>query len=601
MKKINLKYIVTISILFLIFVSSCRRENVPSVIDSGPTVVNDLVQVVASVSGIVLDENNIPLQGALVTSGSSTSTTNSFGVFNFNNISLSKNNGSVSVIKAGYYKAVRSFVTIAGNNHQLKIQMMRKILSGTINAASGGIINSNGSANISFPAGAIVTSTGAAYTGTVNIYSRWIDPTAPNLPYVIPGDLRGLNTNGTESILETYGMVGAELEDASGNVLKIATGKTATVSFPILTSMIAASPPTIVLWHFDNATARWKENGIATKTGNAYIAQVDKFSFWNCDIPSNFINLDYTIVTGTSNLPLASVYTKIKLVSSGFYGDGISNATGFVSATVPKNAALLLEVFGPCGNIIYTQAVGPYNANTSIGVINVTLPAAQLLTFTGTLQNCSGAVVTNGSVVLYAAGGFSAVVPVNAVGMFTFSTTKCSGINNYSFYGVDNVTNQQSNVTTITATTGIVNLGNIVACGTLPNEYINVILDGVPEIFSANVTAQQVIDNTLAGFTHLFDGVSYQTPLPAPSKACIFGIYNNNNSTIGRLDYLLIDSGVPNGPQIYSPGSNVNTVTFTQFGTTVGSFVAGNFTCQVFNEFINTVQTATCSFKLKRN
>jgi Carboxypeptidase regulatory-like domain len=253
MKNIFLhKIFVSIFIAALFFTVGCKRTEIPATPDLTPTnpiggVVNDAAQVNASVSGIVLDETNAPIANAVVTSGAATTTTNANGMFIFQNISLSKENGNVTVVKAGYFKGIRSFKTTEGKNHTVRIQLMQRVSSGTVNAAVGGTITSSGGATIVFPANAFVTSAGAAYTGVVSVYSRWIDPTAANLPFVIPGDLRGVSTTGVENILETYGMVGAELADASGNVLKLATGKKATVSFPIPASLSATAPTSIVL------------------------------------------------------------------------------------------------------------------------------------------------------------------------------------------------------------------------------------------------------------------------------------------------------------------------------------------------------------------
>ncbi len=462
------------AIVFLLVISmGCKRTQIEVVPDPAPTPgvivpVNDAPQVTASVSGIVLDESNAPIASAVVTSGTATTTTNSNGMFILNNISLSKENGSVTVVKAGYFKGIRSFKTTAGKNHSVRLQMMARVLSGTVNAAAGGTVTSNGGAIIIFPANAFITSAGAAYTGTVNVYSRWIDPTAANLPFVIPGDLRGISTNGAENILETYGMVGAELADASGNVLKIATGKTATVSFPIPTSLTASAPATIVLWHFDDASARWKENGTATKTGSVYTAQVDKFSFWNCDVANaNFINLDYTLINATTNSPLVSTSTRIKRVSDGSYGYGFTNNAGFVSGAVPKNEALILEVLSTCNTVIYTQNIGPFAVNASLGNISVTIPTSQYINFTGTVLNCNGAPVTNGYVSLYATGGNNGFISTSATGTFSFSILNCSGTNlSYTYQAVDYATAQQSTVFTGTATVGTINLSNISACGT---------------------------------------------------------------------------------------------------------------------------------------
>jgi hypothetical protein len=486
-------------ILFLIFTLGCKRESVlENPIDpilpptSTPTVVNDLTQVTASVSGIVLDESNAPIASAVVTSGASTTTTNSNGMFIFQNISLSKENGSVTVVKAGYFKGIRSFKTTAGKNHTVRLQLMQKVISGSVNAAAGGTINSNGGATIIFPAAAFVTITGAAYTGTVNVYSRWIDPTAANLSSIIPGDLRGVGTNGSENILETYGMVGAELEDASGNTLKIATGKKATISFPLSPSLQASAPSTIQLWHFDDATARWKENGTATKTGATYSAQVDKFSFWNLDVGStNFVNLDYTLINATTNSPLVSTSTRIKR-ANGSYGYGITNNTGLVSGLVPKNEVLVLEVIASssCGNIFYSQNIGPFTANTSLGNINVTIPVGQTINFTGTLVNCSGTPVTNGYIALAASGGNGGFAATNATGNFAFSILNCAGINiAYNYQGIDYTTSQQGLVLTGNATSGTINLGNLAACGAAASAdvYVAGSEDGIAKVWKNGI------------------------------------------------------------------------------------------------------------------
>jgi hypothetical protein len=501
------KKLFTCFAIVLTITTSCKRTEIPVTSDPAPTnptitVVNDATQVTASVSGIVLDESNVPVANAVVTSGVAATTTNSNGMFIFQNISLSKENGSITAVKAGYFKGIRSFKTTAGKNHTVRLQLMQRVLSGTVNAALGGTITSNGGATIIFPANAFVTSTSAAYTGVVSVYSRWIDPTAANLPFVIPGDLRGVSTTGVENILETYGMVGAELADASGNILKIATGKTATVSFPIPVSLSATAPTSIVLWHFDETSARWKENGTAAKIGSTYTAQVDKFSFWNCDVGStNFINLDYTLINATTNSPLVSTTTRIKRVN-GSYGYGITNNAGFVSGLVPKNEALVLEVIttSGCVTVNYSQNIGPFATSVSLGNIAITIQASQYINFTGTLLNCSNLPVSNGYISLYTTAGECAFATTNSSGIFSFSVLNCSGTNTtYNYQGTDNVTSLQSTVLTGSTASTAVNLGNINICGIAPSAdvYIAGVINNKATIWKNGIA------------TNLTDGASY--------------------------------------------------------------------------------------------
>ena len=52
------------------------------------------------------------------------------GNFTFKNINISAANGHVTVIKTGYFKGIRSFVTEAGKNNFVKIQLIKQILTG---------------------------------------------------------------------------------------------------------------------------------------------------------------------------------------------------------------------------------------------------------------------------------------------------------------------------------------------------------------------------------------------------------------------------------------------------------------------------------------
>ncbi len=459
---------------FIILVQfGCKRNNDiivdPTPVLETPPISNDAVKVSATISGSVIDENNQPVSSVTVTAGTNTTSTDAMGNFSFRNINVSAANAHVSVTKTGYFKGIRSFVTEAGKNNYVKIQLIKQSVTGTITAAAGGAVTSNG-AVITFPVNAFVTASGAAYTGNVKVYSTWIDPTSPNLPLVVPGDLRGINSSNGEYLLKSYGMVGAELKDDNGNTLKIAPGKTAAISFPIPAALQAGAPATIPLWHFDEATARWREEGTATKTGNIYTAQVNKFSFWNVDVPGNFINLDMRLINSANNLPLANTLVKVTSLTSNTSAYDHTNDSGYVSGYVPKNENLKLEVIAgtACNSntVVHTQNVGPYTANTSLGNISVTVPANLVITFTGSVKNCSNQPVTNGYVSLSLANGTSTIAYTNANGLVNFSLIHCGGSNiAYSYNAVDLTNGAYSSTANGIAASNNVNLNTITACG----------------------------------------------------------------------------------------------------------------------------------------
>ena len=164
----------------------------------------DEATVRASIRGIVVDEFNMPVPGANVSSGTQSTTTDRYGVFRFNNIILSKNNGFVKVSKAGFFPGSRSFVSTEGRTHNLRIQMITRSNSGSFIASSGGTIELSNGIKLKVPASAIITASGANYSGTVDASIAWIDPTRPNLPNIMPGDLRGISENGEERILQSF-------------------------------------------------------------------------------------------------------------------------------------------------------------------------------------------------------------------------------------------------------------------------------------------------------------------------------------------------------------------------------------------------------------
>jgi hypothetical protein len=436
--------------------------------------VNDAIRVTATVTGSVLDENGVPMPNAAVSSGSSNTTTDAFGNFIFRNISVSQANGSVTVTKAGYFKGVKSFVTSAGRNNYVKIQLIKQNLTATIAAATAATVAVAPNVNIAFPAGAFATASGAAYTGQVRVFATYIDPTASNLPLIVPGDLRGINSSNSEFLLKSYGMVGAEFTDANGAPLRIAAGKTAQINFGIPASMLATAPNSIPLWHFDEVTARWKEEGAAVKNGNAYTATVSKFSFWNCDVPSNFVNLEARFTNSLNNTPLANVLVKITSLANNTFAFDHTNDSGYVSGYVPKNENLRLEVITStlCASnaIAYTQNIGPYSANVNLGNINVALPTNTYISFSGNVKNCANAAVTNGYVNFLVNNQTTAIACIDGQGNFNCTVLKCNtAATNYAYYAFDATGNTFSQTISATTNNNAVTLPNVSACGNIVN------------------------------------------------------------------------------------------------------------------------------------
>lgn len=588
---------------FLLFLAvACQKELTDP---GGPTpppptpvvVVDDNITVIAGVKGIVINENNQPVSGATVTSGSNTTTTDRYGVFRFNNITLSKANGYVKVDKPGYFTGRRTFVSTANRIHNIRIKLLPKTNTGTFAGNTGGTINLTSGGKLVMPGNAVTDASGNAYTGSVNVAMTWIDPTASNLPEIMMGDLRGITTSGEERGLATYGMLGVELTGAGGQTLKIATGKTAELTFPIPAAILANAPATIDLWHFDETKGRWIQEGTAAKSGTNYVAQVSHFSFWNCDAPYPLINLCMTLVNSDNN-PLVNAFVRIKR-PNGSYGYGYTDSTGNLCGKVPKSEALILEVMDQCYNVVFTQTIGPFSADASLGTITVNIPAINSLTITGTIVNCSNANVTNGTATVYMTGSYSYTVPVNN-GAFSVTIVKCNGGTvNFSVLGVDNTTLQQSVPVSGSGTSGTVNVGTIQACGTSSAQFIEMLIDGSPVNFTAPPDFFYHSDSTATTgpySTNTWIAASRQNA--GGSSYASFSFNNNMVAANGLpINNVAITAGTGfSSQQIITPAPTVN---ITTFGPAVTGYVEGNFSIQM--NFSGVTKNVVCNFRVRRS
>lgn len=571
---------------------SCQREVNLSI---NGTSVNDAVMVTGGVNGIVVDENNSPVEGAVVTSGTASTTTDRYGAFKFRNINLSKANGTVKVVRPGYFTAYRSFIAVQGRINNVRIKLLPKTINGSFAAASGGTITIAGGGKLVMPANSVTDASGNAYSGNVNVAMAWIDPSSPDLPYTLMGDLRGITTSGEERGLSTYGMIGVELTGATGQPLKVAAGKTAELSFPIPASLQGSAPSTIDLWHFDEASARWKQEGTATKSGTNYIANVSHFSFWNCDAPFPLIDLCMSFVNSDGQ-PLVNAQIRIKRVVNNTYGYGRTDSTGSICGKVPKDEALVLEVLDVCNTVVYSQNIGPFSANTTLPPITVTIPPANNLVITGIITNCPGANVTNGAAAIYIAGGNHYTVPVTNGG-FSLTILRCSnGVLNFTVLGVDYTTLQQSVPVTGSGTTGTVNVGTLQACGTSSAQFVELLIDGDPFNFAEPPDNIMAIDS--AATAPYSNKTSIIASRQTGTNTNFLSFSFNNNAATGT--YPLSTFYLSANMVTYTVVSASPVIQVTQFGLPVSGFIEGNFSIQI-GSTTGPPKNLTATFRVRRS
>lgn len=578
--------------------TSCQKDlqgDLP--IDQGP--LPDLTtQVNAKISGFVTDENNQVVQGATVRAGGATTTTDEYGYFSFSNASVIKNAASVSVSKAGYFKAIKSFVASDGKGVFFRIKMIPKNIAGSFSAASGGVVSLANGMQVSFPANAIVTaSNNIAYSGNVNVAAAWIDPSSPELALTMPGDLRGLDEAGYMRLLTTYGMVAVELIGSSNEMLQIAPGLKATVTFPLPASLTASAPNSIPLWYFDEQLGLWKMEGMANRSGNTYVGEVSHFSYWNCDVPNNFVQFNCTVVN-TAGQPVSQAFVKVSVVGSPYRaGFGWTDSAGYTGGAVPRNETLLLEIFSDvnCSTPAYSQTFTTGSTNVSLGTITI-INNTYTANVSGTVTDCSNNPVTNGFVIVNVNQRLYRYA-VSNTGTFDFNLLMCSNSAAATIIAEDATAGQQSTPLSYTINAGNNTVPNLQACGISISQFINYSINGATYSLTAPADSFIVFSNPQVTPSRIEINGNMTTAGPGGSRYVAFDI-TDAGIAVGSTQSLInfYTSDILDSTSINTP---IN-VAITEYGSP-GQFVAGNFTGVLTGSGPTpATYNITCSFRVRR-
>ncbi len=535
---------------------------------------------------------NTPVSGATVKLGFRTTLTNIDGSYQMDSAVLDKNVTVVTVEKEGFMTGIRTFSATSGIN-EVNIKIFSKILSGEFETNVGGTVELPNFCKVEFSPNTIEKESGGSYTGLVRAYLVYLDPTKPYMPDYIPGSYLADDKNNNRVTLVSYGMIGVELESPTGEQLQLIKRKTATITSAIPASLQSSAPATISLWHMDESTGLWKEEGTATKVGSNYVGTVSHFSFWNFDVPTPVVNLNAVIKDQNGN-PLAFRQLRLNAPNLGF-GFATTDQNGEISGAIPAGAIISIEIyFATCSYYFPLTTIGPFTSNTNLGTITVNVPEDKLVT--GRVVNCSGNAVTNGFVIInYGQRIYSSIV--NSNGEFSLTITACNATDTAcQIIAVDNNAQLQSSSITVRLPNATINIGNISACGNTPTtQFMTYSFDNRPPVTFTEAWSFSRIEGTKnVGDTSI-------TVIMTDSGAGpgLFINFKDNNSINGPSPLVYVHFNESFTQHV--PAQPIN-VMLTSYASQVGEFYSGSFSGDIVDvRDINGVRHPfTCSFRLRR-
>lgn len=598
MKKLLILAIIATSLFAF---NSCKKDSAEEkqTETTNPATPPDLTtQTNATVAGFISDENGTAVSGAAITAGTSTATTDARGYFKIINATLIKTAGLVKVVKTGYFTGYKTFLPQTGKETFIRLQLIAKTITGTISSNTGGMVTMPDGANITLPADAVVVAAGGtAYTGVVNVAAHWYNPADVTTLENMPGDLRGIDESGVLKSLITYGMLNVELTGSNGELLQMASGKQASLQIPIPSALQSSAPVTIPMWYCDESNGLWKQDGNGTKSGTNYEATVSHFTTWNWDQPYTPVTLSGQFVNNADQ-PIINIPVLISI-------NGTSNTTTMVYTdpdgnffvNVPANMEMLVQVLDQCGIVVFSQTVTMGSNNLDMGMLLINPPTG-FANVNGSVVDCNNAPVNNGIVFFTNSNGLCQVATVQN-GTFNINMLYCDNPTSYFAINLDN--NEQSSSQQVNLVSGNNNLGTLTACSTGTGAFIELTVNGVPQIMELPDMANSDI------------GPQFEND---PGSSSIIHANSADGRVLAQISFRgPVGTGVKDGQSgvvlssgtnyAYSNGTNTGpwTINITEYGP-VGGYISGNFSSDRWYQYANSnspFYNIQYSFRLLRN
>ena len=531
----------------------------------------------SDIMGRVVDLQHNPVSGAMVQIGSSTTDTDMNGIFIIKNAQVYEKFAYVKVEKAGFLHGSRSVVPTAGIN-QVQIMLLPQTATQTVSSGTTTTVSLSNGAAVDL-SGAYSNADGSDYTGDVQVTLHLLNPTDDDMQQQMPGMLLAENLQNEARMLETLGMVAVELRSDTGEKLNLSEGTTATITVPLDPETLAGAPNEIPLWYFDEEKGYWIEEGSATLQGTKYVGTVSHFSFWNCDIPAEYVNICMNI-TDSNNTPLSNINVRIESEFNGSRG-GITNDSGEVCGIIPANQTLNLQYFlsNICNNIEIpnsSETVGPFSEDITLNIVLDALEVEEYLeTIAGVFNTCDGDAVVNG----YVEGSIGNGIPFYSIvtdGAYEINVLSCNENASISITGYDFDNLQSTGEINYTLTSPETELGNLSACDTI-DEFIQYSIDDGP--------VEYVVSNIYVSVQSDYIDIQYFSN--DQSWDTCFWIRGNLDSNYPNFEGMYsfgyedtVTTGfyfVETCPVFPSEVNNEITFNLSSFGNSVGEYIDINF------------------------
>jgi hypothetical protein len=285
------------------------------------------------IKGVVRDVNDEPIPGVTIHTAEWTTMTDEAG--RFSSADVPYGDYLLTFEHQDYAMVQRGMVIAYDRSSSIDVHMLQKEPLHSINISQGGELHV-GPLSLQFESGDLVFEGHGGSTsgdeeeivyGEVSVSIVVFDPRMPGHVLASPAPLEGITADGDLIGLQTFGMLGVEMEQ-NGRPVNIGTGQTVTAKMSVsgLYEDVEAGTR-IPMWHMDEQRGIWVQEGADSVVMQeneelVAVAELPHFSFWNFDR-----NLDRSYCA-TIKIPEAEGIRAISTYANSSTEDNLWSITG---------------------------------------------------------------------------------------------------------------------------------------------------------------------------------------------------------------------------------------------------------------------------------
>lgn len=320
-----------------------------------------------TIVGLVSLVDGEALAGVEIKAGGQTAITDNRGIFTLEEVPV----GTVQVLvnEPAYTRGHRRVVLEDGQSRTISLKVLPKQTMTLPDASVGGVVTGTDGVRLTFPAGAFRDANGDPVAGSVDVLYALVN-TSQNMA-AAPGGMIAAQGD-DELALESFGMVDVTFAQ---NDEPLTFDGTAELSFPLYAGQGFSNGDPVGLYSFDEEAGVWRQEGQGTVQDGQFIADVDHFSWWNCDKPLS----DKSCITGVLSAPDGSpaASTNVDVVGLDYLTSlsAVTDADGSFCITVKRASQNNLAAFGADDDGFYlwsmNQGAGSQATECSMDCVDI--------------------------------------------------------------------------------------------------------------------------------------------------------------------------------------------------------------------------------------